>query len=79
MAPYEATAALLEDVASLNALHYDAARRQYLDYGEHTEDVALEWQTVEMPHGLHERHLRRVVRSDPAPQLVPHFGCGRDG
>ncbi|KAK9823782.1 hypothetical protein WJX72_005454 [[Myrmecia] bisecta] len=75
VAPYQETVALLGDVASLNALHYDASRGQYLDYGYHTEDVSLKWMLQRAPDGgVVARELRRMVGAPPKLQFVPHFG-----
>lgn len=40
--PYTDLAASLEDFRTLKALHYDEARQQFLDYGDHSEDVSLQ-------------------------------------
>jgi hypothetical protein len=40
--PYKDLTATLEDFQQLKALHYDDKRQQFLDYGEHSEDVSLQ-------------------------------------
>lgn len=40
--PYRDLTAALEDFSTLKALHYDDERQQFLDYGDHSEDVSLQ-------------------------------------
>ncbi len=49
--PYRDAAAQLEDFEQLKALHYDAAKQQFLDFGTHSEDVSLQVRLQEA-HGL---------------------------
>ena len=42
MQPYRDLTAALEDFQTLKALHYDDMRQQFLDYGDHSEDVSLQ-------------------------------------
>ena len=61
----------------LKALHYDAATGMFLDYGLHTEDVALARPSPDpsAPPGAPPPPLRRVVTgAPPAERLVPAFG-----
>ena len=75
-AQHEATAAALEDFASLRSLHWDGARGQFLDYGSHTDAVELRWVLYRDADGRPvAQHLERAVLAQPRPQHVPHFGC----
>ena len=83
--PYERLAAQLLDFQHLNKLHLDSAAQQYRDWGNHTEDVRLDWRFVEVPQqwqpadsptrGMRRRlDMVRFVDSPPHPQFVPHYG-----
>ena len=39
---HAAAAAALEDFEALKALHWDGKRQQFLDWGDHSEDVSLQ-------------------------------------
>ena len=51
----------------LDALHWDAERGVYADWGLHTENVTLRRVP---PHN----RVERVVGDDPVDSFVPHFG-----
>ena len=74
---YAEEAARLGSFARLLDLHWDAAAQQFRDWGNHTQDVALQWQVNRLPNGrIVSRELVRVVQGEPPePQFVPHFGC----
>ena len=74
---YAEEAAGLGSFARLLDLHWDAAAQQFRDWGNHTQDVALQWQVNRLPDGrIVSRELVRVVQGNPPePQFVPHFGC----
>jgi len=75
--PYEETALLLEDVASLRALHYHKWSGLFLDWGNHTEDASLQRVVTRVDPRTGqpvETTLRRVVKGLPVPQHVPHVG-----
>ena len=55
------------EVAQLDALHWDAERQTYADWGLHTENATL---ARRPPAGEYER----VTSVEPARQFVPHFG-----
>lgn len=74
VAPIEATAAMLEDFDSLNALHLDQSTWQYLDWGNHTQDVELRRVVVQQAGKPMTRELQRVVHQAPTLQFVPHYG-----
>lgn len=40
--PYKDLAASLEDFQTLKELHYDEGKKQFLDYGDHSEDISLQ-------------------------------------
>lgn len=83
--PYATLASRLADVRHLNEMHYDSRTRQYRDWGNHTEDVKLdwryielprEWQGVQLPEGANRRRydMVRYVSTPPRLQFVPHYG-----
>ena len=75
-AQHEATAASVEDFASLRDLHWDGAQGQFLDFGRHTEGIELRWVLDRDPDGRPiGRRLERAVLAPPRLQHVPHFGC----
>eukprot|EP00249_Psilotum_nudum_P013497 c24364_g2_i3 orf=369-2918(-) len=74
-ANYEATARELSNIKLLNKLYYDSDRGHYSDYGNHTEEVRLQWKILEDPQTGHSiRQLVRVVLQQPRLQFIPHFG-----
>lgn len=74
-AAFEATAAALEAFSTLRAMHYDAARGQFLDFGNHSEAVELRWAMVKAhPQDPGSPRLLRMVTQPPRERLVPHFG-----
>ena len=76
VAPYQQMAAMLRDMDTLAANHWDAAAAQFRDWGNHTEAVELQWRTLQTPDGRPiSRDLIRVAGPPPpVPQFVPHFG-----
>ena len=75
--PYAKMAASLSDPAELIRLHWDPTSRRFLDWGNHTEDVSLQWVLQRLPDGRpYSRELQREVNPGQPPQLqfVPHFG-----
>jgi mannosyl-oligosaccharide glucosidase len=79
---YEKMATKLSKLGPLNRMHYDPKAGQYRDWGNHTEDVRLEWRYVDVPVqwqsqvGSSRRRLDMVrhVGRPPIPSFVPHFG-----
>ncbi|KAL6757456.1 glycoside hydrolase [Haematococcus lacustris] len=71
--PYLFTSQLLSDMPLLDALHWDEASQQHLDWGLHSEAVALQ-RTAVMVDGRPQEVAVRVVREEPRLQYVPHFG-----
>ena len=45
---YKKMSEQLADFNHLNRMHYDLKRGQYLDWGNHTEDVRLDWRYVQV-------------------------------
>ena len=45
---YKKIADQLANFNHLNRMHYDPKRGQYLDWGNHTEDVRLDWRYVQV-------------------------------
>lgn len=66
----------LHDSEHIAALHLDASRGHFSDWGNHTEDVELAWQMQRGPQGqVWGKHLqRKVTGRAPKLQHVPHFG-----
>lgn len=72
----------LTDLNHLNKRHYDPSRGQYLDWGNHTEDVWLDWRYVDIPQKWQAQagasRLRhdfvRHVGTPPKLRYVPHYG-----
>jgi mannosyl-oligosaccharide glucosidase len=76
VAGFQREAALLEDLQALNALHLHPATGEYRDWGNHTEDVALQRPLATLPDGRQVatgEQRRVVVGRPPSPQLVPQF------
>ena len=82
MSSYKKLAEQLSDFHHLNSLHYEPRSGQYLDWGNHTEDVRLDWRYVQVPEqwraqagASRMRHdLVRFVGKGPTPSFVPHYG-----
>ncbi|KAI8471096.1 MAG: glycoside hydrolase [Monoraphidium minutum] len=74
VARYAAAAATLGGLPRLKALHYDEGLGQFLDYGLHSEAVALERFEEPQPDGSQRAVFRRVVREPPVRRLVPAYG-----
>ncbi|KAK9836881.1 hypothetical protein WJX74_010329 [Apatococcus lobatus] len=75
--PFAEKAATLSDPAELVRLHWDPASRRFLDWGNHTQGVSLQWMLQRLPDGRpYGLELQRVVDQHKPPQLqyVPHFG-----
>ena len=67
---YSRLAAELGSFERLNALHLEASTGRYLDWGLHTEKVALGRAVNEAGEGV----IQRLVFAEPELQYVPHFG-----
>lgn len=76
MKDLRAMAAPLLDVATLNEQHWDSSRGMYLDWGKHTEQVALERTVVQHPKTGQPMlgPMKRVVKGKPKLGFVPQFG-----
>ena len=77
MRPYADKAAALADPAELVRLHWDPTSRRFLDWGNHSEGVSLQWVLKRLPDGRpYSQELQRAVDPGQPPQLqfVPHFG-----
>lgn len=75
----EEHAVRLEDFDTLKELHWDAARRYFADFGNHTEAVRLAHVRVQQHPEMPEvAELRRVAEAEPQPGFVPHFGRAPD-
>lgn len=75
--PFDETARLLEDTASLKHLHCDKSTGQFLDFGNHTDAMKLQHVMYRTPQGVVQGPLqRKLMRSSQPPKLrlVPHFG-----
>ncbi len=75
--PYQEKAALLSDPQELERLHWDPSSRRFLDWGNHTEGVSLQWVVQRLPDGRpYSQDLQRVIDPHRPPKLryVPHFG-----
>lgn len=75
--PFQQTAEFLEDISSLNALHYNSKTGQFLDYGNHSEAMQLQPVIYRTPQGPVRGPLQRRLMDPSQPprlQLVPHFG-----
>ena len=76
--PFEQTAAMLEDLASLKRLHQDPESGQFLDFGNHSEAMQLQQVMYRTPQGgLVKGPLQRALIDPSQPpqlQLVPHYG-----
>lgn len=68
--PFAATAARLADFSELQALHWDALSGRFLDWGRHSEGVAL----VAPPGNPQGEPERVVTGAPPVPSFVPHYG-----
>lgn len=77
MKDLRAIAEPLLDIATLNAQHWDESRQMYLDWGRHTEKVALERSVVQHPQTGQAMlgPMKRVAKGKPKLGFVPQFGC----
>mmetsp|Transcript_7619 Transcript_7619/g.22485 ORF Transcript_7619/g.22485 Transcript_7619/m.22485 type:complete len:941 (+) Transcript_7619:605-3427(+) len=65
----------LGNFTRLVELHWSEARQQFLDFGNHSQDVTLQWALEHNEYGQPIRRvLRRVVATPPEPRYVPQFG-----
>lgn len=71
---YGLTSKFLSDFELLNKMHFDDDHGAYFDYGNHTEQVRLSWQLVNVVNNQPSRELIREVLEKPVLRLVPHFG-----
>ncbi|CAH2299080.1 mannosyl-oligosaccharide glucosidase [Pelobates cultripes] len=76
---YHESQRILTDNTLLDRLHWAEKLGSYADYGNHTKNVALEWERLsplpgQDPHRLPPPKLVRVVKKPPRLQFVDSLG-----
>ena len=84
VAAYGKLAAQLSDLGHLNSMHYDPRAGQYRDWGNHTEDVRLDWRYADIPMqlpggqvGLSPKQIRGGADKGGA-HISVGLPCGRE-